>query len=80
MNSYKMLKFLDIYSCLLIIIYSYYKDLTKNSIQNLIFGINLTDFIYSIANIMPQFENGEMYAFSQVEAMLRVSSFHLDYV
>ena len=61
----------------LTLIYFCYKDPNENTILKLIFGIALADFIYSIANIMSQFESDEMSSLCQIEATLRVFSFNL---
>ena len=59
------------------LIYSCYKDPTKNTILKLIFVIALADSMYSIANIMSLFEDDQVDTFCQVEATLRLFSFDL---
>ena len=61
----------------LVLIRSCYRNPTKSTILKLIFGVALADFVFSIANIMSQFENDQMDVFCQVEATLRIFSFDL---
>ena len=61
------------------LIYSCCKDPIKNTILKLIFGVALADFIFSIANIMSQFEDDQVSAFCQIEAMLRTFSLDLGF-
>ena len=60
-----------------VLIRSCYKDPNKNTTLKLIFGIALADFMYSIANIMSQFEDDKNGAFCQTEATLRTFSLDL---
>ena len=61
----------------LILIRSCYKDPNKTTTLKLILGIALADFMYSITNIMSQFEEDQVSTLCQIEATLRTISLDL---